>query len=310
MRSVEQGEFGGPEVLRLVERPRPEPRVNEILVRVHAAGVNPTDWKNRAARGVIGDPPMVLGWDVSGVVVERGFGVTRFKPGDEVFAMMTYPYGHGTHADFVAAPARLFERKPASLDHVESAALPLVSLTAWQALVECADVRPGQRVLVHAGAGGVGHVAIQIAKARGAHVTATSSEPKHAFLRELGADETFDYRSGDFVEAMSDFDVVLDTIGGDHALRSLQVARRGGVVICILPLQGKDFFDRAENLGVRAENLLVDSSHAHLAQIRDFVDDGLLKPTIAEVFDITQAAEAHRAGEAGRTSGKIVLTMV
>lgn len=186
MRAIGQDVLGGPEVLKEVRPERPEPRPNEVLVRVRAAGVNPTDWKHRATGGFLGEPPFVLGWDVSGVVESVGIGVAAFRPGDEVFGMLSYPFGHGSHAEYVTAPARTFAPKPSGIDHVQAGALPLVSLTAWQALVERAEVQPGQRVLVHAAAGGVGHVAVQIAKARGARVIGTASAGKHEFLRSSG----------------------------------------------------------------------------------------------------------------------------
>ncbi|MFG2793324.1 NADP-dependent oxidoreductase [Streptomyces sp. NPDC048419] len=309
MRAISQDVLGGPEVLKEVELPRPEPRTNEVLVRVRAAGVNPTDWKHRATGGFLGEPPFVLGWDVSGVVEATGIGVARFQPGDEVYGMLSYPFGHGSHAEYVTAPARWFAHKPASLDHTRAGALPLVSLTAWQALVEYADVRPGQRVLVHAAAGGVGHVAVQIAKARGAYVIGTASAGKHEFLRGLGVDEAVDYREADFAEAVKDVDVVLDTMGGDTALRSLRVLRPGGIVVSIIPIGSDEFPDEAERLGVRAVRMLVDASHSDLDAITELVEAGKLRPEIAGTFPLAQAAEAHRLGETGRTSGKLVLRM-
>ncbi|NNN32634.1 NADP-dependent oxidoreductase [Streptomyces sp. S3(2020)] len=309
MRAISQDALGGPEVLKEVELPRPEPRANEVLVRVRAAGVNPTDWKHRATGGFLGQPPFVLGWDVSGVVEAVGIGVARFKPGDEVFGMLSYPYGHGSHAEYVTAPARTFAHKPASIDHVEAGALPLVSLTAWQALVEYADVRPGQRVLIHAAAGGVGHVAVQIAKARGAYVIGTASAGKHEFLRGLGVDEAIDYRETDFTEAVKDVDVVLDTIGGDTSVRSLHVLRPGGLVVSILPAGSPEFFEEAERLGVRSLRMLVDASHSGMKAIAELVEAGKLRPAIAGTFPSAEAAEAHRLGDTGRTTGKLVLTM-
>ncbi len=189
-----------------------------------------------------------------------GIGVARFQPGDEVIGMLSYPFGHGAHAEYVAAPARVFARKPACLDHAQAAALPLVSLTAWQALVEIADVQAGERVLIHAAAGGVGHVAVQLAKSRGAYVIGTASRPKHDFLRELGVDEALDYRAHDFAEVLDDIDVVLDTIGGGTSLRSLHTLRPGGIVVSILPVGSDKLFVEAERLGVRAVRMLVDSS--------------------------------------------------
>ncbi|MBD0844123.1 MULTISPECIES: NADP-dependent oxidoreductase [unclassified Streptomyces] len=307
MRAIGQDVLGGPEVLKEVRRERPAPRPNEVLVRVRAAGVNPTDWKHRATGGFLGAPPFVLGWDVSGVVEAVGIGVARFRPGDEVFGMLPYPYGHGSHAEYVAGPARAFAPKPSVIDHAEAGALPLVSLTAWQALVETADVRPGQRVLIHAAAGGVGHVAVQIAKARGAYVIGTASAGKHGFLRELGVDEPVDYRSVDFAEAVRDADVVLDTIGGDYSLRSLRVLRPGGLLVSILPVGSDELYAEAERLGVRAVRMLVDASHSGMRAIADLVEKGELRPTIAGTFPLADAAKAHELGDTGRTAGKLVL---
>ncbi|MFD5283179.1 NADP-dependent oxidoreductase [Streptomyces rubrogriseus] len=307
MRAIGQDVLGGPEVLKEVRPERPEPRPNEVLVRVRAAGVNPTDWKHRATGGFLGEPPFVLGWDVSGVVESVGIGVAAFRPGDEVFGMLSYPFGHGSHAEYVTAPARTFTRKPSGIDHVQAGALPLVSLTAWQALVERAEVQPGQRVLVHAAAGGVGHVAVQIAKARGARVIGTASAAKHEFLRSLGADETVDYRETDFAEAVKDVDVVLDTIGGDTSLRSLRVLRPGGVVVSILPVGSDDFYEEAGRLGVRAVRMLVDADRAGMEEIARLVGAGRLRATIAQTFPLAEAARAHALGETGRTTGKLVL---
>ncbi|MBB1025978.1 MULTISPECIES: NADP-dependent oxidoreductase [unclassified Dietzia] len=309
MRAVTQDSLGGPEVLVVSDRPRPEPRTNEILVRVRAASVNPTDWKHRANGGFLGAPPFVLGWDLSGVVEEVGIGVARFAPGDEVYGMLSYPFGHGAHADYVTAPAAWFAPKPASLDHVQAAALPLVSLTAWQALVEYADIQPGQRVLIHAAAGGVGHVAVQIAKARGAYVIGTASAGKHEFLRELGVDEAIDYREVDFAEAVGDVDAVLDTLGGDTSSRSLRTLRPGGILVSILPVGSDDLLREADDLGVRAIRMLVDSSRHDLLSVTDLVDRGALRARVSDVFPLEQAAEAHRRGETGRTTGKMVLTL-
>ncbi|TDT42497.1 NADPH:quinone reductase-like Zn-dependent oxidoreductase [Streptomyces sp. BK208] len=309
MRAISQDVLGGPEVLKEVRPARPEPRPNEVLVRVRAAGVNPTDWKHRATGAFLGEPPFVLGWDVSGVVEAVGIGVAAFRPGDEVFGMLSYPFGHGSHAEYVTAPARTFAHKPTGIDHVQAGALPLVSLTAWQALVERAELQPGQRVLVHAAAGGVGHVAVQIAKARGAYVIGTASAGKHEFLRSLGADETVDYRETDFARAVKDVDVVLDTIGGDTSLRSLRVLRPGGVVVSILPVGSDEFFEEADRLGVRAVRMLVDADRAGMEEIARLVESGKLRATIAQTFPLAEAARAHAQGETGRTTGKLVLVV-
>lgn len=223
--------------------------------------------------------------------------------------MLSYPFGHGSHAEYVAAPARAFTFKPTGIDHIQAGALPLVSLTAWQALVETAELQPGQRVLIHAAAGGVGHVAVQIAKARGAHVIGTASAGKHDFLRKIGVDEAIDYRESDFTEAVKDVDVVLDTLGGDNAVRSLRVLRPGGIVVSIRTDGPDEFYEEAERLGVRAVRMLVDADRAGMQAIAELVEAGKLRATIAGTFPLADAAEAHRLGGTGRTVGKLVLTV-
>ncbi|WP_030846817.1 NADP-dependent oxidoreductase [Streptomyces sp. NRRL F-4474] len=307
MRAIVVNEWGGPENLVEREIERPEPGLGEVLVRVHAAGVNPVDWKTRASGALIawGETP-ILGWDVSGTVEAVGPGVTLYAPGDEVYGMPHFPRQAGGYAEYVAAPARHFARKPASLDHVQAAALPLAALTAWQALVDTAGVTAGQRVLVHAAAGGVGHLAVQIAKARGAYVIGTASAAKHDVLRGLGADELIDYRSVDFAEAVSDVDVVLDALGGDTAERSLKVLRSGGHLVS---LPGPDSVPAGAD-GVNAAWVLVDPDLKGLEAIADLAGRGLLKPLVETVLPLADAARAHEIGEQGRTTGKIVLTVV
>ncbi|MFD0305849.1 NADP-dependent oxidoreductase [Streptomyces sp. NPDC127119] len=307
MRAISQDVLGGPEVLKEVELEIPRPGPSEVLVRVHAAGLNPTDWKHRANGNFLGEPPFVLGWDVSGVVEAVGLGVSIHRPGDEVFGMLPYPYGVGAHAEYVTAPARAFARKPAEVDHTQAGAVPLAALTAWQALVDTADVQPGQRVLIHAAAGGVGHLAVQIAKERGAYVIGTASSGKHEFLRGLGADELVDYRETDFAEAVRDVDVVLDTVGGDYRSRSLRTLRPGGLLVSILPSGSPELAEEAAGLGVRAVEMLVEADQAGMSAIAGLVAAGTLRATVAEVFPLAEAAKAHALGDTGRTVGKLVL---
>jgi NADPH:quinone reductase-like Zn-dependent oxidoreductase len=296
MRAISVPRAGGPEVLDEVELDTPEPGPVEVLVRVHAAGVNPTDWKARARGATLGSAgPFVPGYDVSGVVEAVGPGVRMYAPGDEVFGMPLFPKPPGAYAEYVVAPPRHFARKPASLDHVTAAGLPLAGLTAWQSLVDLAGVHSGQRVLVHAAAGGVGHLAVQIAKARGAHVIGTASAAKHDFVTGLGADEVIDYTTTDFTTATGDLDVVLDTIGGDYAERSRPLLRPGGTYVALTP--GADF-------------LLVEPDHAGLLALADLVDEGRLRVAIDSVFPLADAAKAHERGETGRARGKIVLRVV
>ncbi|MYV64671.1 zinc-binding dehydrogenase [Streptomyces sp. SID2131] len=306
MRAVVVERWGGPE--NLVERDveRPEPGLNEVLVRVHAAGVNPVDWKTRASGALIGWGSVpAVGWDVSGTVEAVGPGVGHLRPGDGVFGMPLFPRQAGAYAEYVVAPARHLAPKPASLTHVEAAALPLAGLTAWQALVDAADVRPGERVLVHAAAGGVGHLAVQIAKARGAYVIGTASAAKHALVRELGADEVVDYREVRFEDVLRDVDVVLDGIGGETAERSLKVLRPGGRLIT---LPGPDDVPAAPD-GVRAVWVLVEPDHLGLRELAALVERGELRPVADTVLPLAEAAKAHAIGEEGRTTGKIVLTV-
>ncbi|MFB6828749.1 NADP-dependent oxidoreductase [Streptomyces hydrogenans] len=309
MRAISQDTHGTPEVLEQVLLPRPAPGPGQILVAVRAAGVNPTDWKHRAAGLFLGRLPLVLGWDVSGVVEAVGFGVTLFKPGDEVFGMLPYPHGVGSHAEYVTGPARAFAAKPDGIDHVQAGALPLAALTAYQAIVDTAAVGPGQRVLIHAAAGGVGHLAIQIAKARGAYVIGTASAAKHEFVRSIGADEVIDYRTTDFRDAVQDVDMVLDPLSGDTRARSLDVLRPGGVLVSILPGTDPDEAAKAAARGVRVESLLVEADHAGMNAVADLAASGALRAHVEAVFPLAEAAKAHALGETNRTTGKIVLTV-
>lgn len=307
MRAIIQESYGGPEVLHETRVPRPEPGPGEILVAVRAAGVNPTDWKHRAQAGFVDRLPLVLGWDVSGVVEAVGYGVTLSAPGEEVFGMLPYPHGSGSHAEYVVGPARAFTRKPTVIDHLQAGALPLVSLTAYQALIDTAGIGPGQRVLIHAAAGGVGHVAVQIAKAHGAYVIGTASAPKHDLLRELGADEVVDYRTTDVAEAVDGVDMVLDPLGGETRARSVGLLRPGGTLVSLLSGGTAEEAARAAERGVRTATMLVEADHAGMNAVADLVAAGALRPRVEATFPLAEAAAAHRLGETGRTTGKIVL---
>ncbi|OXM73806.1 MULTISPECIES: NADP-dependent oxidoreductase [Amycolatopsis] len=284
MRAVDVRALGGPEVLELVDAPRPVPGAGEVLVRVHAVGVNPADWKLR--RGLVDGvglvPPFRLGLDFSGVVEETG---------EEVFGLVMSQWG--AYAEYVAVPSSALAPKPAGLDHVTAAASPTAVLTAAQALD---DVRPGQRVLIHAAAGGVGHVAVQVAKARGAYVIGTARSANHEFLRELGADELIDHTVADFTSAVSDVDVVCDLVGGDYGARSLRVLRPDGVLI---DAQGNDATEDP-----RYRRFHVQPSGAALARAVDGV-----RVHVSQVLPLEDAAKAHELSESGRVRGKIVLTV-
>ncbi|MFG2844108.1 NADP-dependent oxidoreductase [Kitasatospora sp. NPDC048296] len=315
MRAVVQDGFGGPEVLRVQQVPRPTPLPTEVLVRVHAAGINPVDWKTRGGTGMaglLGEPPFTLGWDVSGVVEEVGFGVTTLKVGDEVYGMPWFPRVANAYADYVTAPARQFARKPAALDHVHAAAVPLAALTAWQAVVDTADVQAGRRVLVTAAAGGVGHFAVQFARHLGAHVIATASAARHSWLKELGADEVIDYTTTRFEDAAADVDVVIDLVGDAHdrtSTRSLKVLRPGGLLVAIPAGVSPELAQAAEAAGVRVTPFLVEPDGAALTTIAGLIDAGKVAVEVEETFPLERAGAAHARGEAGRTRGKLVLTV-
>ncbi|BAL89026.1 putative alcohol dehydrogenase [Actinoplanes missouriensis 431] len=313
MRAITQQRFGGAEVLQVAEVPRPEPLPTEVLVRVVAAGLNPVDVKTREGggmAGVLGEPPFILGWDVSGVVEAVGFGVHTLKPGDEVYGMPWFPRQAGGYAEYVTAPSRHFARRPLSISHEASAAVPLAALTAWQALTAATTVKPGQRVLIHAAAGGVGHFAVQFAKHLGAHVIGTARSGKHAWLRSIGADEVVDYTAVRFEDAVRDVDLVIDLVGDEETgLRSLETLTPGGLLIAVPSGVAGSIVEAAGRSGKSAIPFLVESDGPALAEIGRLIDAGVVRVEVAEVFPLDRAGEAHRALETGRTRGKIVLTV-
>ncbi|MBZ9881086.1 NADP-dependent oxidoreductase [Mesorhizobium sp. CA10] len=308
MRAVIQTSVGGPEVLFVAEQPDPKPGPGEVLVRVKAAGLNPVDG---AVRGgfypLLGEPPFILGWDISGTVAALGDGVTAFKLGDEVFGMPRFPKQAGAYAELAAAPVDEIVAKPAAIDHARAAALPLAGLTAWQGLVRHGGLQAGQRVLVHAGAGGVGHLAVQIAKARGAWVASTVSPDKTDYVRSIGADEVIDYTRDDFTGKVGNVDLVLDPIGGDHADKSLEVLRDGGVLVSLLDVHDATRA-KAKERNIRVERMSVVPDREGLAELARLVEAKKLMPHVAKAFPLDQAAAAH-AFLATRPIGKVVLTV-
>ena len=312
MRAIRQDEYGGPHVLRLDRAPRPEPLWTEVLIRVHAAGVNPVDAKTRAGGGIVAtqsDLPMTIGWDVSGVVEAVGSGVTRFAPGDEVYGMVNFPRVGAGYAEYVTADSVQLSRKPGALTHEEAAALPLAALTAWQSLVTVGRTGPGSRVLVHGAAGGLGHLAVQIARARGAAYICGTARGEGVALRAMGLDELIDYSEVRFEEVAHDIDVVVDTIAGDYGLRSLDSLRAGGVLVSLpVPPDGRTVRE-ATRRGLRAVSLTVEADRADLDEISALADAGALRPVLAEVLPLEQAAKAHELIETGHVHGKIVLTV-
>jgi NADPH:quinone reductase-like Zn-dependent oxidoreductase len=307
MRAIRQLTLGGPEVLELADVPRPEPGPTEVLVRLTAAGVNPVDWKVRARGGFLGEPPFTVGWDVAGVVEELGGGVTRFAPGDRVFGMPRFPREAAAYAEYATAPSRQLAQIPERLGDVEAAALPLAGLTAWQSLVETAGVAAGTRVLVLAAAGGVGHLAVQIAKARGAYVIGTARAEKHAFLASIGVDEAIDYTTETVAARVRDVDAVLDLVGGDAAADALATLRDGGILVTVTG--AADQLRELAEGRVRVAGLLVEPDRVGMEAVADLVAEGALAPHVAATFPLADARRAHEAGETGRTQGKLVLTV-
>jgi NADPH:quinone reductase-like Zn-dependent oxidoreductase len=309
MRAIVQDAFGGPEVLRLADVPEPAPLPTEAVVLVKAIGVNPVETYIRAGRfPFAGQPPIILGWDISGVVESVAPGVNRFAPGDEVFGMPLFPRAAKAYAERVAAPSRQLARKPAALGHDEAAALALAGLTAWQGLVDVAGVKAGDRVLIHAAAGGVGHIAVQIAKALGAQVIGTASTGKRDFVRALGADEVIDYRSVDFTEIVKDADVVLETVGGDNGVRSIKTLRHGGLLVTIVDRLNRELAQKVSKAGRRFAGLTVEPDHAGLEALAALAEAGKLKVHVERAFPLEQAADAHRFLMEAKPRGKIVLT--
>jgi NADPH:quinone reductase-like Zn-dependent oxidoreductase len=304
MKAVSQDELGGPEVLKLVTLPIPEPGVSEIRLRVHAAGVNPIDGAQRQTGAFVGEPPFVLGWDVCGAVEAVGPGVTLYKPGDVVFGLLPFPQGHGAYAEYVVGPTRAFVPKPDRLDYIQAAAIPMVGLTAWQALVDTAGVGEGDRVLIDAGSGGIGHLAVQIAKARGAHVTALASAENQDFVRSLGADEVIDYKATDFTEAVSDQDVVLDIVGGDYPARALDVLKPGGILVSTQPSSlDESVVKAAAERDIRVAGVIVEADEVGMKALADLAAAGQLVPTIAETFPLEEAAKASGMADVAATDG-------
>lgn len=311
MRAMLLETFDGPDRFREVQLDRPVAAPTEILVEVVAVGLNPVEW-NASAGGWLaqlhGGPPLRLGWDIAGRVVEVGYGVTRVQPGDEVFGLPRFPHPAGGYAEYVAAPSRHFAPKPAGLSFVEAAGLPIAGLTAWQALVDVADVQPGQRVLVTAAAGGVGHLAVQIAKARGAWVIGTARSAKHPFLDELGVDQAIDYRDGR-LSRLDQVDVVVDLVGDDDIETLVDPLTPGGVLVSVAGPVSAPVMQAASTRGVRATELLVEPDLAGLRALAALVEAGQLRVAVAATYPLEQVAAAHDAGRTGRSQGKIVLTV-
>lgn len=309
MKAVHIHDYGGLDVLRYEDAPRPSPGAGEVLIRVHATSINPFDCAVRA--GYMGQYfnytfPLILGTDVSGVVEEVGEAVTDLSAGDVVYTRAGI-YRDGAHAEYVLAIAADVVPKPESVDHAHAAALPHVTLTAWQALIEFAELSEGQTVLIHAAAGGVGHIAVQLAKWRGAKVIGTASL-NLPFLQELGVDEAIDYSTTAFEDVAKDVDVVLDLLGGETQQRSWKVLKPGGILLSTVQPPSQEI---ASAHGVR-QRMIGTSPPVRkvLTEAAKMVADGRLKPHVSAILPLQDIQKAHAMIEARHTRGKIVLQVV
>jgi NADPH:quinone reductase-like Zn-dependent oxidoreductase len=307
MKAIRIHNYGGPEVLQYEDVAEPSPGPGELLIRVEATSVNPIDWKIRAGYAQQIFPrtlPFIPGGDACGIVEAVGSGVTKFRKGDEVYARTFRDSTYAEYAIFGEAESAL---KPRSVDYVQAAAIPLAALTAWQALFDAAQLSAGQKILIHAAAGGVGSFAVQFAKWKGAHVIGTASENNQGLLRDLGVDEPVDYQKKSFEEIAQDVDVVLDPIGGETQERSLKALVKGGILISIVQPPSKDL---TAKYGVRAEFFAMKASSGALAEIAKLVDAGRVKTVVETVLPLADARRAHELSEKGHVRGKIVLKVV
>ena len=306
MEAVVIRRFGDAGVLEFIHTDRPEPRLHDVVIRVHAIGINPIDWKTREGRGLWEAGrglPGVLGWDVSGTVVACGRRVGSFEVGDEVFGLADYPHG-GAYAEFVRVPMDQLVKKPETLDHAHAAAVPMAGLAAYQALFDLGRVGEGRRILVHGAAGGVGHLAVQLAKERGATVVGTASVRNLEFIRSLGADEAIDYAAVSFEKSTAAVDLVVDTVGGEVTERSLDVLARHGIVVTLDGTTG------GRGIGAqRVRALAFRPDQYQLERITELLASGALRTSVTTVQGLRGIPDAHRISETGHVRGKVVITL-
>ena len=304
MKAIVVHEYGGPEVLKYEDVPRPEPKENEALVRVIAAGVNPVDALIRTgkyAKFFGTTVPLIPGYDIAGIVEKTGAKITKLKAGDSIYA---YVLWGGGYAEYAVATEGEATAKPKSLNYIEAAAVPLVALTAWQALIDTAKLSAGQTVLIHGGSGGVGSMAIQIAKARGAKVIATASTSNQELLKQLGADVAIDYTKTKFEDVAKDVDVVLDSVGKDTLARSYGVVRKGGIIATLVAEPDQAELDKH---GIRGAAISVKPNASELAEITKLIEEKKIKPVVSQVLPLTEAVKAQEQAATHHTRGKIVL---
>lgn len=312
MKAVVINEYGDFDVLKYTDVPKPEVTDDTVLIQVHAAGINPVDCKTREGQAMAGDYqdkyfPLIIGWDVSGVVEAVGQNVTQFKAGDEVYGMVGFPEPGSAYAEYVVTNPSMIALKPKNLSHVEASVVPLVALTSWQALFDTAGLEAGQKVLIHAAAGGVGHIAVQLAKWKGATVIGTASERNAEFLKSIGVDQHVDYTKVQFEDVLSDLDVVYDMLGYDSPLRSIKTLKDNGFLVSILT-SGTNEDDMPDH--VRWAWILVGENQSQLMKITELIEAGDLTPTVSHVFSLEQLPDAHKQIDSGHTRGKIAIQII
>ena len=306
MKSVRIHEYGGRETLRYEESPMPQMSNQDVLIKVVAAAVNPVDWKIR--EGYLKEMisyqfPLILGWDLSGIVDKVGDEVTGFTPGDAVYSRPELSRD-GAYAEYIAVRATELARKPETVSFAEAASIPLAGITAWEAVINRGRIAEGQSILIHAAAGGVGSLAVQLAKWKGAHVYATCSERNLALVKSLGADEVVDYEKNRFQDIVRDVDVVFDTIGGQVQEASWSVLKPRGMLVSIVQPPSQE---RANQVNVRGEFVFIQPSSEILGELSHLVDNGTIRPVVGAEFSLKDVTRAHELSESGRARGKIVL---
>jgi len=311
MKAIVLKDFGGVDQLQETELPTPGISDGEVLVEVKAISINPVDIKTREGKGLAemlkGSAPMILGWDISGVVTDSKSPL--FQEGDEVFGMINFPGVGRAYAQHVAAPADQLALKPQDVSHPAAAAAGLAALTAWQAFADHSRLKSGQRVLVHAASGGVGHFAVQIAKHIGAYVIGTSSAENRDFVLGLGADEHIDYRTQDVGAVVKNVDLVLDPLGGANIDLSLKTLKKGGTLVSLVAEPADKLEEKAAAAGVTGKKMYVQSSGEDMEGIAQLLAEGDLKPVIPILFPWEKIADAHELVESGKARGKVVVAV-
>lgn len=305
--------FGGVENLVNTELSVPDISDNEVLVKVKVFSINPVDIKTRLGRGQASRlkeyNPMILGWDISGIVTKTGKSVTSLKKGDEVFGMINFPEHGKAYAEYVASPESHLALKPVNVSHEEAAAASLAALTAWQIVKEKVRIKPGDKVLIHSAAGGVGHYAVQMSKHLGAYVIGTASGRNREFVLSLGASEHIDYEKQRFEDVLKDLDFVLDTMGGDYIDRSLKILKSGGTIISIPSGASESVREKANAKGLNGDTFRVQSDGKNMKEISELLQKGIVKSHVSKIFRFDEIQSAHLQIETGKTKGKIVVVL-